>query len=912
MNTHTTTMMRTAFAATALLALAAGADAAKGGVKGGGAPVMTRAMNTRAELPFPGAQVDAWDDYAPVEQVLRPVGNQIRTIGRDANPQITHIPNGQDPECDLPAHHTFTPDGNYLLVTNEATSNLSVLDSHTRAVVRVVALSDRPYDVAVAADGSYAVVTQPWANQMSFVDYATGVEEDVVAVGDMPTMAMISPDGSYVVIGNAVDESFTVIDAATRTVVRTLTGVGGAFGMGFAFSSAGGGYSWTYEPTVLPDNRLVVPDPDNQKVNFIDLATGTMTDVAVEPFGSIITSTPDGSKVVLLHNPVPDNLSLTVIETTTPAIDGRILASNSIYNGYTQLVMRPDGSKVAFFHGATATMIFNLEDYNEAPIQSYWYGYGLSTTADGAYLFINRTQCSSLLDWETGQPLFFSGPPEFCAPDEMDYIGSDLVVSSPSENRVAMLDVSDAESIVTFSLDGLSAYVEGVSPIAVDAEADRCRALAMTPDGSIGVGVNDITENATIFDLDNGVATGWIPVGAEPRGVAITPDGATALVTGTEDGSITVIDIATQATSTLADTGCTGPIVIDAAGAWAYVAAFDDGTGYGCVKRIDLSTVAIDPNPVYLTATAGVMEVRTFGLFLDNSWGKVQELAISHDGAALCVCGAAEVTMVDLATWANDVTIDLSATVSSPITAARFAPDDSALYVLGYHVMSMDTNHLFTISNAGPASAVTHTLPNCGVAGVDLAINDAGDTLHIACRGGGPAETKALVTVDLTTNTVVNSLEMPQPEGNGFQDPHQVAYNGDESVLYVLGSDGWLHLVDPATLTINESIDTGAYSGYGFALDNDIERLAIITPHEYIDGVTVVDFGAPACPWDTAPDGAPDGTVGLGDLNALLSNWGPCPAPPAACPWDFAPEGGDGTIGLGDLNALLSNWGPCP
>jgi T5SS/PEP-CTERM-associated repeat protein len=66
--------------------------------------------------------------------------------------------------------------------------------------------------------------------------------------------------------------------------------------------------------------------------------------------------------------------------------------------------------------------------------------------------------------------------------------------------------------------------------------------------------------------------------------------------------------------------------------------------------------------------------------------------------------------------------------------------------------------------------------------------------------------------------------------------------------------------------------------------------------------------GAP-CPWDTAPAPGGDGTVGLGDLNGLLSNWGPCPAP---CPYDFAPEGGDGTVGLGDLNALLSNWGPCP
>jgi hypothetical protein len=62
-----------------------------------------------------------------------------------------------------------------------------------------------------------------------------------------------------------------------------------------------------------------------------------------------------------------------------------------------------------------------------------------------------------------------------------------------------------------------------------------------------------------------------------------------------------------------------------------------------------------------------------------------------------------------------------------------------------------------------------------------------------------------------------------------------------------------------------------------------------------------------ACPGDLDDDGA----VGLGDLNALLSNWGSCPDP-GACPWDIAPDGGDGVVGLGDLNTMLSNWGPCP
>ncbi len=48
-----------------------------------------------------------------------------------------------------------------------------------------------------------------------------------------------------------------------------------------------------------------------------------------------------------------------------------------------------------------------------------------------------------------------------------------------------------------------------------------------------------------------------------------------------------------------------------------------------------------------------------------------------------------------------------------------------------------------------------------------------------------------------------------------------------------------------------------------------------------------------------------DGLVDVLDLIALLSNWGPCPDPPADCPADLHK---DGVVDVVDLLIVLSNW----
>ncbi len=59
----------------------------------------------------------------------------------------------------------------------------------------------------------------------------------------------------------------------------------------------------------------------------------------------------------------------------------------------------------------------------------------------------------------------------------------------------------------------------------------------------------------------------------------------------------------------------------------------------------------------------------------------------------------------------------------------------------------------------------------------------------------------------------------------------------------------------------------------------------------------------PPCPWDLNGDGF----VGVGDMLAIFSLWGPCPGPPG-CPGDF---NDDGFVGFGDQLIMFANWGPC-
>jgi hypothetical protein len=128
------------------------------------------------------------------------------------------------------------------------------------------------------------------------------------------------------------------------------------------------------------------------------------------------------------------------------------------------------------------------------------------------------------------------------------------------------------------------------------------------------------------------------------------------------------------------------------------------------------------------------------------------------------------------------------------------------------------------------------------------------------------APAAALAHVDDPKETSV----VPRFEGPGWTEAEGgVAGSGFASSSVILRS--WISLVD-----------------FGHAFGSDRSKgLFIWTP--------TFDTGSPA-------DVNGDGFVGVDDLVAVISNWGPCPPP---CPPDIT---GDGTVDVNDIVALFEAW----
>jgi len=127
------------------------------------------------------------------------------------------------------------PDGTRVYVGNEP-NTVSVISTATDTVVGspiIVGLS--PVGLAVTPDGRKVYVTANFfpGGPVSVINTGTGTVSTITGI-DKPFGVVVSPDGRNVYVTDQTRASVVVIDAATDTIVRTISVGQGPFGVAIA------------------------------------------------------------------------------------------------------------------------------------------------------------------------------------------------------------------------------------------------------------------------------------------------------------------------------------------------------------------------------------------------------------------------------------------------------------------------------------------------------------------------------------------------------------------------------------------------------------------------------------------------------------------------------------------------------
>lgn len=113
----------------------------------------------------------------------------------------------------------FSADGR-LFVGNVGSNDVSVLDPETGETLAIIPVGERPYGVSFAAGKAF--VTNQYANTVSVLDVQSYETLQVINVGEYPEGIDTTSDGRLVVLANWFDNTVSIIDANTLSVVDTV------------------------------------------------------------------------------------------------------------------------------------------------------------------------------------------------------------------------------------------------------------------------------------------------------------------------------------------------------------------------------------------------------------------------------------------------------------------------------------------------------------------------------------------------------------------------------------------------------------------------------------------------------------------------------------------------------------------
>jgi YVTN family beta-propeller protein len=382
-----------------------------------------------------------------------------------------------------------------------------------------------PIEMLFSPDGRVLYVVCEGSDEVRVVDVQSGKIENSIPVGHVPRGIAQSPDGRQLYVTNAWSDTVSVIDTTAMKVVQTLpTG---------------------FEPAGIVADRsgttLYVANRISGDISVIDLKTGQETKRLLAGRGaSYLALSPDGKQIFCTHiypNPgahrTPPNSEITVIDTAGQIVVERKPLHNVA--GVFHVALSADGKL-----GVAA----QLRPKNLIPLAHVEHGWAFG---DSLTLF--------------GQDV---GEPVQIPIDELDryYALPWGVVITPDKSKI-FLTTAGAQSVTVIDVLRLLRTVRARRELA--GRSARATSFA-----------NDLSASADYV-------LARIPVGHNPRGVALSPDGKWLYVANRLDDNLAVIATTSAKVVSTIDLG--GPKNIDALRRGErlfYTADFAFQGGFGC------------------------------------------------------------------------------------------------------------------------------------------------------------------------------------------------------------------------------------------------------------------------------------------------------------------------------------------
>jgi YVTN family beta-propeller protein len=712
--------------------------------------------------------------------------------------QKTDINPGIDPEGDYMLRSAFSTDGTKLFVVTGNTNNVTVYDFETMTPVTVIPeLTGYPVDIAVTDD--YAVV-----GCLASIIYVIDLSDYSIAAefaysGDGQAVAVeTTPDGNYAYVAFDVSNQLAKIDLVNMEIENTFIDFPVQL-LTFSFISTGGRTTFKHSRFLISpvEDALIVGDGENSVIFFNSVSGGISYSVDGIPNCNTVGLSGDGLKTIALGFDWNSNvLKVFQIDNVTHTITGTVEVTG--YSLMTnEVAVNYDGSKayIGVSNNSSALIRFETSDF-----QTYSQNYTpfwLGTSPDHNYALHGQNRFS-IFDFESES---FSD----------HYWGNTQTFGavSPVEFKVAgygplryegvyFYDCTDPENI-----DYKGKELAGYPP-----EGDTPYRIAISPDGTKAVTINNISENVSIIDLQTYTVDTIIDMGENCWEVAITHDSQWAILGGYDQNSIKIIDLTTYEFVASVTTG-QRPMMLQ-------ISPDDNYVYVGNLKGNSVSIVELDGanSQLLTTIPTGVIGISfaafgvKSGVELDPT-GQYLLVAASFDDKVQVIDVEQQQIVADLPVGSFPLQIAFNETGETAVVTNLFGDSFSVIHV------------------DGAASSVVGTYSSQGQKPLRLAYNPVAGEFGIVVL-----DSKKVINVDAGTGTI-NSTDYYSSYGS----PVQIKYDVQGKPLILIMGDG-----DNESKIVknkNEVIDLPATPTY-FSYCDETNVAAVCMPGP--DFVSVIEY----------------------------------------------------------------------